>query len=156
MEETFWEKLFSSIKATDSYILIFAVLALVFLGVSLWLCYMIEKDIKNNQPINRVHQILSVFYTLFVTFISLFPLLGMFGTVRALLELDLAGDLELIKMKFFNALTSTAWGIIFSIIFKSVNAIFQPWIETQLNKLPASSGSGVAVKKKQRKEGETP
>lgn len=140
MEENFWEKLFSSIRASDGYILIFAVLALVFLGVSLWLCYMIEKDIRNQQPINRVHQILSVFYTLFVTFISLFPLLGMFGTVRALLELDLSGDLEMIKLKFFNALTSTAWGIIFSILFKTVHAVFQPWIEAQLNKLPSKEG----------------
>ena len=140
MKESFWEKLFSSIRASDSYILVFAVLALVFLGLSLWIARMIDKDIKINQPINRVHQILSVIYTLFVTFISLFPLLGMFGTVRALLELDLSGDLEMIKIKFFNALTSTAWGIIFSIFFKSIHALFQPWIETQLNKLPQKEG----------------
>ena len=135
--ENFWGKLFSSIRASDGYILLFAVLALVFLLVSLWLARMIDKDIKHNLPVTRVHQILSVFYTLFVTFISLFPLLGMFGTVRALLELDLSGDLGMIKIKFFNALTSTAWGIIFSIIFKTGHALFQPWIETQLNKLPA-------------------
>jgi len=134
MDENFWEKLFSSLGTSDGYILIFAVLSLVFLLTSLWLSRIIDKDIKSNQPVTRVHQILSVFYTLFVTFISLFPLLGMFGTVRALLELDLSGDLEIIKIKFFNALTSTAWGIIFSIIFKTIHALFQSWIETQLNK----------------------
>ncbi|MBR4319139.1 MAG: MotA/TolQ/ExbB proton channel family protein [Oscillospiraceae bacterium] len=141
MEETFWEKLFRSIRATDSYILIFAVLAGVFLMTSLWLTRMIDKDTKANAPIDRVHQILSVFYTLFVTFISLFPLLGMFGTVRALLELDLSGDLEMIKLKFFNALTSTAWGIVFSVFFKILHAIFQPRIETRLNMLnPSKEG----------------
>lgn len=141
MEETFWEKLFRSIRATDSYILIFAVLAGVFLMTSLWLTHMIDKDTKANAPIDRVHQILSVFYTLFVTFISLFPLLGMFGTVRALLELDLSGDLEMIKLKFFNALTSTAWGIVFSVFFKILHAIFQPRIETRLNMLnPSKEG----------------
>ena len=141
MEETFWEKLFRSIRASDGYILLFAVLAGVFLITSLWLARMIDKDIEKNEPINRVHQILSVFYTLFVTFISLFPLLGMFGTVRALLELDLSGDLEMIKLKFFNALTSTAWGIVFSVFFKILHAIFQPRIETRLNMLnPSKEG----------------
>ena len=157
MEESFWEKLFRSLGTSDSYILIFAVLALVFLLTSLWLSRIIYKDIKLNQRIARVHQILGVFYTLFVTFISLFPLLGMFGTVRALLELDLSGDLEMIKIKFFNALTSTAWGIIFSIIFKSIHAVFQSWIEAQLNKTenpPEQNPKKVTVEKKRRKEPE--
>lgn len=157
MEENFWEKLFSSLGASDGYILIFAVLSLVFLLTSLWLSRIIDKDIKLNQPVARVHQILSVFYTLFVTFISLFPLLGMFGTVRALLELDLSGELEIIKIKFFNALTSTAWGIIFSIIFKTVHALFQSWIETQLNKtgtVPERNTKKITAEKKRKKESE--
>lgn len=146
MEESFLQKLFSSITSTDSYILIFAVLALVFLLTSLWLAHAVDKDLQQNQPVKRIHQLLGVFYTLFITFISLFPLLGMFGTVRALLELDLSGDLELIKLKFFNALTSTAWGIICSVIFKIIHAIFQSWIEYQLDKAKS------AIEKKHRRE----
>ncbi len=159
MEEDFLKKLFSSIHTSDSYILIFAVLALVFLATSVWLARMIEKDLKNNQPIKRIHQMLGVFYTLFVTFISLFPLLGMFGTVKALLELDLSGDLEVIKLKFFNALTSTAWGIIFSVIFKIIHALVQSWMESLLNRPeppPESRMKKVSVEKisKKEKEGE--
>ena len=72
-------------------------------------------------------------YTLFVTFISIFPLLGMFGTVCGLLGLDLsAGDMENIKNNFFMALTSTAWGIIFSVIFKIVHAYYADDIEEQI------------------------
>ena len=63
----------------------------------------------------------------------------------------------MIKIKFFNALTSTAWGIIFSIIFKSVHAVFQSWIEAQLNKTenpPEQNPKKVTVEKKRRKEPE--
>ncbi|EGC01376.1 MotA/TolQ/ExbB proton channel family protein [Ruminococcus albus] len=64
-------------------------------------------------------------YSLFTTSITIFPLLGMFGTVIALLNLKFAPaetNMEDIKNNFFNALTSTAWGIVFSVVFKSVNA----------------------------------
>lgn len=154
MEENFLQKLFSSIGSSDSYILIFAVLAVVFLIVSGWLARAVDKDLQQNLPVNRVHQLLGVFYTLFVTFISLFPLLGMFGTVKALLELDLSGDLEFIKLKFFNALTSTAWGIIFSVLFKIIHAVFQSWIEGQLNKAQASV-EHISHEKNLPKEGES-
>lgn len=53
--------------------------------------------------------------------ISVFPLLGMLGTVKSLIGLatgmgDQSSTLE-IDM-FFSALTSTAWGIIFAMFFK--------------------------------------
>lgn len=76
---------------------------------------------------------LNVTYTLFITFISIFPLLGMLGTVMALLGLDLSvGDMTNIKNNFFDALTSTAWGIIFSVFFKIIHAPFANYIENQI------------------------
>ena len=36
---------------------------------------------------------------------------------------------EQIKGNFFNALTSTAWGIVFSVLFKIANAIVENKIE---------------------------
>jgi biopolymer transport protein ExbB/TolQ len=68
---------------------------------------------------------LNWWYTFFLTMISVFPLLGMFGTVAALLNLDfsdIAGSLDNVKTDFFHALTSTAWGIVFSVLFKLLNA----------------------------------
>ena len=70
---------------------------------------------------------------LFVTMISIFPLLGMLGTVIGLLGLDLAsGDMDNIKNNFFIALTSTAWGIIFSVIFKIAHAWISDDVEEQI------------------------
>ena len=57
----------------------------------------------------------------------------MFGTVAALLGLDLsAGDMTNIKNNFFLALTSTAWGIIFSIIFKILHAWKEYYFEKKI------------------------
>ena len=57
----------------------------------------------------------------------------MFGTVAALLGLDLsAGDMTNIKNNFFVALTSTAWGIIFSVIFKIIHASSELYFEKKI------------------------
>lgn len=60
-------------------------------------------------------------YTLLSNFIATFPLFGMLGTVKSLIGLasgmsDTSNTLEM--SMFFSALTSTAWGIIFAIVFK--------------------------------------
>lgn len=82
---------------------------------------------------------LDISYTVFVTSISLFPLFGMLGTVISLIELGNVfqmdgADMNGIKSEFFLALTSTAWGIIFSLAFKFINAFAQPPIENQIEK----------------------
>ena len=66
----------------------------------------------DKRQIKKKGRILEILYALFTTMITIFPLLGMFGTVAGLLGLDF-DDLENIKNNFFVALTSTAWGIIF-------------------------------------------
>ena len=79
----------------------------------------IQKKESSKAIILREEQYLEWCYNMFITLITLFPLLGMFGTVAALLSLDLTGEIEQIKGNFFNALTSTAWGIVFSVLFGS-------------------------------------
>ena len=133
-----WSKLKQSIGANDAYIGYFAILALISLILTIVFSCITARKIQPQS--DRVFQsvmyyLLCVFYLLFVTVISLFPLLGMFGTVRALLELDLSGDLELIKQKFFDALTSTAWGILFATVFKLLNSVVQPFAEAQIEKI---------------------
>ena len=60
--------------------------------------------------------------------------MGMLGTVFGLLGLDLVnGNMENIKENFFIALTSTAWGIIFSIFFKYINAVIEDFVEEQID-----------------------
>lgn len=133
------EKLIPSISGNDFYIAIAAIITLVLLILSLLFARAIAKRLvmwraKRNASFSKfLNSALNVTYTLFITFISLFPLLGMFGTVMALLGLDLSvGDMTNIKNNFFDALTSTAWGIIFSVLFKIVHAPFANYIENQI------------------------
>ena len=121
-------KLFSSIITANTYILVFALLTL-FVALSL---RGRVRDIrqkpsepgkgKDSMSVDTTR--LKKLYELFTALISCFPLLGMLGTVIALLSLDMTGAMESIKDNFFDALTSTAWGIIFSVIFKLVNAYY--------------------------------
>jgi len=83
---------------------------------------------------------LTVVNSVFVTLITIFPLLGMYGTVRALLNVDLtAENLASARVNFFGALTSTAWGIVFSIAFKLLNALTAHYVQTQIEAADAVS-----------------
>ncbi len=68
-------------------------------------------------------------YTIFVNLVAIFPLLGILGTVLSLVMLASEAGLSDITDKFFIALTSTFWGIIFSIVFKVCDALISPKIE---------------------------
>lgn len=131
--------LLESIITNDIIILGFAIATLI--------CFVLMKFVaksikKNKYAIKKerskwgakfLWKNLSKFYTLFVTLITIFPLLGMFGTVIGLLGLDLTtGDMENIRSNFFLALTSTAWGIIFSVFFKMLHAWNADFIEEQI------------------------
>ena len=126
-------KLAKSIVSNDVYILIAAIIELILFLV----CYLlaegvfvkIEKQKKKKKRCTNAALINT--YNLLTTGITIFPLLGMFGTVGALLGLDLAAnDMANIKRNFFLALTSKAWGIILSVIFK----LFHAWYEDFFNK----------------------
>ena len=134
-----YSKLLYSIRNEDFLILCFAMAALVAFFLSFILSVSIKCRVKGWSVVRETNfskwlgRVLNFCYTVFLTILSLFPLLGMLGTVAALLGLDMsAGDMENIKNNFFNALTSTAWGIIFSVIGKSVNALFENFIEAQI------------------------
>lgn len=73
-------------------------------------------------------------YNAFVVLVSIFPLLGMLGTVLALWGLDFtAGATEELKQQFFLALDTTAAGLFFSIIYKALHAAFQTYIENAIS-----------------------
>ncbi len=148
----FGTNLLQSIVRSDLYILIAAILTALLFILCLWLArkntgrtvkWRIRDNVDFSLDINKE---LTVFYSLFTTMISLFPLLGMFGTVTALLGLDLsAGDLDGVKGNFFDALTSTAWGIIFSVVYKVLHALFADFIEDQIRDSRQVSSGGDSV-----------
>lgn len=134
-----WSKLLASISTTDSYIFWWAVFTWIVWLISLFVARQTQQKVqqwrlRRNPSFSRyIGSMLTVANSLFVTLITIFPLLGMYGTVRSLLNVDLtAGNLDSARMNFFGALTSTAWGIVFSIAFKLLNALTAHFVQTQI------------------------
>ena len=149
----FMSKLFGSITSNDFYILFFALLTAFLLVIVLWANKRVDKEFgrwKREKHYSRlIYRCLTIGYTLFVTLISIFPLLGMFGTVTALLGLDLSSDAAVSSARngFFNALTSTTWGIIFAVIFKIVNAVIASSVENNITLVTDLINSGRGLSK---------
>lgn len=133
-----FEKMMHSIGASDTYILIAAVIVLLAFILVIVFCRTLTRILeesrrKYNAPGAQMpYRFLNMLYEIFLTGITIFPLLGLFGTVRALLGLDLTDDLAGAQQHFFDALTSTAWGIVFAVIFKCANAFISSWVEHTL------------------------
>ena len=66
-------------------------------------------------------------YTVFANVTSVFPLLGILGTVVSLLPM--VADMADMTQNFFAALTSTFWGLVFAIIFKLLDGFLSSRIE---------------------------
>lgn len=124
-----------SILSTDRIIGCVALGELVLLVSVFVLKIVILKDKKDLKSVNigiikRRAKIAVWLHRVFLTILSIFPLLGMLGTVFGLLGLDLTnGDMSNIRDNFFIALTSTAWGIIFSVFFKIFDALLNEDVE---------------------------
>lgn len=148
----FATKIIESLFASDLYIFRFFIITLfilLLLGIFLLKDNLDYWEFKEKKSIIRKIQIsFSVFYSAYYTLISIFPLLGMYGTVKSLLMLDFSTSEALANAQtnFFDALTSTVWGIIFSIIFKILYALIAPFADDYLERLNA------AVKKQKEKE----
>lgn len=84
---------------------------------------------------NKAYSQFTKRYTIFLTIISIFPLLGMLGTVWSLLSLDITVIDDNLKSNFFAALTSTAWGIICAVGFKLANSLISTSVENTIQKL---------------------
>lgn len=66
-------------------------------------------------------------YSIFVNLTAIFPLMGILGTVISLL--GLVSDSTDVTGNFYGALTSTFWGIVFSIFFKFADGMISAKIE---------------------------
>ena len=67
------------------------------------------------------------YYSMYSNLTGIFPLLGILGTVIALIPM--VQDMANMQTNFFVALTSTLWGLVFAIFFKVLDAMLAPRIE---------------------------
>ena len=81
-------------------------------------------------------------YSVFVNVTSIFPLLGILGTVVSLLPMVF--ELSDMQTNFFAALTSTFWGLVFAILFKLLDGF--------LSSRVADNDKAVDLLLKQRKD----
>lgn len=119
-------KMLPHLFSQDWYIGVWAVVTVGLLLLTRYLTQEVQTLTAPDSDLKMLRaqrQKLNICYSAFTTFISIFPLWGMFGTVTSLLALDMNGDLSSVQENFFTALTSTAWGIIFAILFKVLNAV---------------------------------
>lgn len=140
MKVSFWSKLISSMVDENTYILGVAVLVfLIFVGVII-VGIIIKSKTEHEKSIKSGWFVFErILYEAFVTGISIFPLLGLFGTVKALLSIDFSSEMANTQAHFFDALTSTACGIIFAVVFKIFNAVVAPLTERLLEKEDSQS-----------------
>ncbi|WP_294751489.1 MotA/TolQ/ExbB proton channel family protein [uncultured Ruminococcus sp.] len=144
-------KLLKSIISSDMYILIFGFITLYVVLKVNKLRNLVDNDIfdweeksdelsnnpEKNNKIFDSYKHLNRSYTVFITLISIFPLLGMFGTVIALLSIDMndTAAINAAQSSFLDALTSTTWGIIFAVGYKIVNAYYFADVEDLIQRL---------------------
>lgn len=80
--------------------------------------------------LNSCSNIAAFFYTLFANIIAIFPLLGIFGTVWALMKSSGANDLS---VNFSMALDTTAAGLVAAMIFKVLDSFISSKLDRALD-----------------------
>ena len=148
---SFYGKMLASVGA-DWYIFAFAAISVGCLVVMRLSNKKIDRSFElwksENYYSNFIYKALTLSSSIFVTLITIFPLLGMFGTVKSLLALNFMDENAILNARnsFFDALTSTAWGIIFAVIFKVINAVISKHTEDNIEKISGLiSGKAVNI-----------
>ncbi len=160
-----WQERISDNLISDRYIFLFVFLNLAILAV-IYYCCVAEKREKNRSRTNKenfdlsqnigwarsMRKLLNISYSVYSGITSVFPLLGMFGTVKSLLDLPplTTGDISDVQGSFFTALTSTAWGIIWAVAFKIVGSGIAPGIEDRRAELDKEIQGGHASKQTEK------
>ena len=87
-----------------------------------------QENLASETDIILLRRKMNAYYVVYENLTAIFPLLGLLGTVVSLLPMveDMG---EIMTGLFFSALTSTMWGIIFAIVFKTLNGYLSSGIE---------------------------
>lgn len=123
---------------TSGLIIILFIISAICLILTIYFSGLVLKDIeKDSEKKFKASHFKGTVnsYNMFHTLVSTLPLLGMLGTVVALLKIDFGGEIEDIKSTFFLALDTTMFGLAGSIFLKLPYALFQTRIERAIDKL---------------------
>ncbi len=90
-----------------------------------------------------------LWYTWYVNISAIFPLLGILGTVIALIGMQ--GNSMTADNSFLLALTSTFWGLIFSIAFKSLQTLIEAKLDEGVREAERCLGIGKNTEDKNEK-----
>ncbi|MCL2362620.1 MAG: MotA/TolQ/ExbB proton channel family protein [Defluviitaleaceae bacterium] len=87
-----------------------------------------REEIKRTKiDLRKMRETSEKYYSMYSNLTGIFPLLGILGTVIALIPM--VQDMANMQHNFFVALTSTLWGLVFAIFFKVLDAMLAPRIE---------------------------
>jgi len=87
-----------------------------------------REEIKRTKlNLRKMRETSEKYYSMYSNLTGIFPLLGILGTVIALIPM--VQDMANMQTNFFVALTSTLWGLVFAIFFKVLDAMLAPRIE---------------------------
>ncbi|SDA16871.1 MotA/TolQ/ExbB proton channel family protein [Ruminococcus sp. YE71] len=164
-----WKERIQENLVGDSYIFLFVFLNAAILAVIYYCCVAEKKEKRRSKTDKETFELsqnigwarsmrkcLNISYSLYSGITSVFPLLGMFGTVKSLLDLPslTSGDITAVQGSFFTALTSTAWGIIWAVVFKIFGSAIAPGIEDRRSELDKEIQGGLAAKQTETQESE--
>jgi len=149
----FFEILRNNLWGYDSFIFVIAIANAIVLFIS-WLgVRKVQKELRgapDRSLVKGAHKIDEVGYeealelkvtcesinktfSFFTSFISIFPYIGILGTVVAMIGTAGDGGFDAMQKSFLVALTSTFWGVGFAVLFKLIgDAPLSPRIE-QIN-----------------------
>ena len=87
----------------------------------------LEVSREKRDELTKKREEARVLYSFFEKLSSIFPMLGILGTVWSLLQIVRGGSTE---QSFFVALTSTLWGIVFAILSKGFDVKLSALMES--------------------------
>ncbi|MCL2187833.1 MAG: MotA/TolQ/ExbB proton channel family protein [Defluviitaleaceae bacterium] len=94
---------------------------------------LVKVGIEDVKKIKNARHVVNQLYSVFTNVITIFPLLGLIGTVYALINITGAGGMDNMQDSFMISLTSTFWGMIFAIVYKIADATISPDVERYNN-----------------------
>ena len=87
-----------------------------------------KEEVKQTRiRLRKMRETSEKYYSMYSNLTGIFPLLGILGTVIALIPM--VQEMDNMQASFFVALTSTLWGLVFAIFFKVLDAMLAPRIE---------------------------